>query len=156
MKLFIANCSRQAHHFNYKLPEKAQSFGVLIKSGQQHMIEQTEDVISHIIEQHEPYGLQPKNKVDKNFSGICYSVEKTVSESEIIQNSEQKLENLDDQSQAILEASALALNNAVDTAVIQGGVTPLNDGITLEVKGEAINQEQINPAKVDKKVQVKK
>ncbi len=30
MKLFIANCSRQAHTFNYKLPEKSQSFGVTI------------------------------------------------------------------------------------------------------------------------------
>lgn len=156
MKLFIANCSRQAHTFNYKLPEKTQSFGVTIPAGRQHMIEQTEDVIAHIIRQHEPYGFQPKNKVDDNFSGICYSIEKTVSTSEIIDNAEQRKENLDNQSQKILEASAVVLNNAVDNAVLQSGETPLSDGIQMEIKGEAIDQDQPNPAKVDKKVQVKK
>ncbi|HDC4619816.1 MULTISPECIES: hypothetical protein [Enterobacter cloacae complex] len=156
MKLFIANCSRQAHTFNYKLPEKTQSFGVTIKAGQQHVIEQPQDIIEHIIRQHEPYGFQPKNKVDKDFSGLCYSIEKVVTSSEILENSEQKLENLDEMSQKILEASAISLNNAVDNAVIQSGETPLSDGIQMEIKGEAINQDQPNPAKVDKKVQVKK
>lgn len=156
MKLFIANCSRQAHTFNYKLPEKTQSFGITIKAGQQHLIEQPPEVIDHIIRQHEPYGFQPRDKVDKHFSGICYSIEKTVSESEIIENNGQKQENLDDMSQSILEASAVSLNQAVDNAVLQGGETPKGDGITMEIKGEAVNQEQANPQKVDKKVQVKK
>ncbi|MGP0902096.1 hypothetical protein [Serratia sp. CY76391] len=156
MKLYIANCSRQAHNFNYKLPEKTQSFGVTIKAGAQHLLEYPPEVIEHIIRQHEPYGFQPRNKVDNNFSGICYSVEKTVSTNEIIENAEQKTENLDNMSQAILEASAVALNNAVDNAVIQSGEKPKDDGIQMEIKGEAVNQEQDNPPKVDKKLQVKK
>lgn len=156
MKLFIINCSRQSHNFNYKLPEKTQSFGVTIPSGKQHMIEQSQHIIDHILRQHEPYGLQPKNKVDKNFSGICYSIEKEASASEIVENSEQKLENLDDRSQQILEESALALNSQVENVVIQGGEIPKEDGIVMEIKGEAINQDQASPAKVDKKVQVRK
>ncbi|EPC3488021.1 hypothetical protein ACRZCU_000111 [Citrobacter freundii] len=156
MKLFVINSSRQAHTFNYKLPEKTQSFGFTIPSGKQQVIEQPPEVIDCIIKQHEPYGFQHKDKVDKHFSGICYSTDKEASSAEIIQNSEQKLENLDDQSQAILEASAATLNNAVESAVIQGGETPKDDGIVMEIKGEAINQDQANPAKVDKKVQVKK
>ncbi|HEY4437684.1 MAG TPA: hypothetical protein VGN40_16160 [Lelliottia sp.] len=156
MKLFVINCSRQAHTFNYKLPEKLQSFGVTIPSGKQHPIEQPPEVIAHIIRQHEPYGFQPKDQVDKNFSGICYSIEKEASSSEIIENFEQKIENLDNQSQQILEASAVALDVAVDNAIIQGGESPLADGIQMEIKGEAIDQDQPNPAKIDKKVQVKK
>lgn len=156
MKLFISNCSRQNHTFNYKLPEKQQSFGIAIPAGRQHMIEQPEDVISYIISQHEPYGLQHRDKVDKNFSGICYSLDKPLSSAQIIENAEQKLENLDDMSQAILEASAVALNNAVESAVIQSGETPLGDGIQMEIKGEAIDQDQPATTKVDKKIQVKK
>lgn len=156
MKLFIANCSRQAHILNYKLPEKTQSFGVTIPAGRQHMIDQPEDVIYHIISQHEPYGFQHRDKTDKNFSGICYELEKPLSSNQIIQNAEQKTENLDDMSQQILEVSAVALNNAVETAVIQSGEKPLGDGIQMEIKGEAIDQDQPNATKVDKKIQVKK
>lgn len=156
MKLFIINCSRQSHNFNYKLPEKTQSFGFTIPSGKQQCIEQPPEVIDCIIRQHEPYGLRDKNKVGKNFSGICYSTEKEASTSEIIENAEQNLEHLDDRSQEILEASALTLNNAVESAVMQSGMAPKEDGIVMEIKGEAINQDQANPEKVDKKVQVKK
>ena len=156
MKLFIINCSRQSHHFNYKLPEKSQSFGITIPSGKQHVLEQPPEVIECIIRQHEPYGFQHKDKVGKEFAGICYSTEEAATPSEIIDNSEQLLELKDDQSQAILEASAVTLNSQVESAVIQGGETPNADGITMEIKGEAINQDQENPAKVDKKIQVKK
>ncbi|MCZ5346692.1 hypothetical protein O5706_04940 [Escherichia coli] len=48
MKLYIANCSRQPHTFNYKLPEKTQSFGVTIPSGRQHMIENQSDAKWHL------------------------------------------------------------------------------------------------------------
>ncbi|KHN59926.1 hypothetical protein [Aeromonas hydrophila] len=156
MKLFIINCSRQAHNFNYKLPERTQSFGFTVPSGRQQVIEQPPEVIDCIIRQHEPYGFQHKSKVNKHFSGICYSTDGAATESEIIDKSEQKLENLDDRSQQILEASALTLNHAVESAVIQGGEAPKEDGIVMEIKGEAVNQDQVNPAKVDKKVQVKK
>lgn len=118
MKLYIANCSRQPHTFNYKLPEKTQSFGVTIPSGRQHMIENQSDIIDHIIRQHEPYGFQRCDKVDKNFSGICYSIDKPVSVGRIEDCAEQKTENLESMSEEILAASAVSLNNAVDQAVI--------------------------------------
>ncbi|MFW0766698.1 hypothetical protein ACN0IV_12745 [Trabulsiella odontotermitis] len=156
MKLIIINCSRQSHTFNYKLPEKMQSFGFTIPSGRQQVIEQPPEVIDCIIKQHEPYGLQHKDKVDKHFSGICYSIDKPATEAEIIGNSEQKTENLDEMSQKILEASAVTLNNAVEAAVVQGGETPKDDGIVMEVTGEAINQEQPDPEKISKTVKVKK
>ena len=102
MKLYIANCSRQPHTFNYKLPEKTQSFGVTIPSGRQHMIENQSDIIDHIIRQHEPYGFQRCDKVDKNFSGICYSIDKPVSVGRIEDCAEQKTENLESLSEDCL------------------------------------------------------
>lgn len=156
MKLFIANCSRQAHMFNYKIPENTQAFGVLIRAGQQHLLEYPPEVIQHIIGQHEPYGLQPRDKVNDKFSGICYSIEKVVKSSEIIDNAEQKVENLDNMSQEILNASAVSLNNAVEQAVLQGGEIPLGGGVEIEIKGEAVNTEQPDPPKLNKTVKVQK
>ncbi|HDT0657935.1 TPA: hypothetical protein QIB60_000536 [Enterobacter cloacae subsp. dissolvens] len=156
MKLFIANCSSQPHMFNYKLPEKHQPFGVKIRAGSQHMLENTADVINHIIKQHEPYGFQRSAKVDKNFSGICYSIDKPVTVGRIEENHEQKVENLDDMSQKILEANAVSLNNTVDNVVIQNGEKPKDDGVQIEIVGEAVNPDQENPPKLNKTVKVQK
>lgn len=156
MKLYIANCSRQAHTFNYKLPEKTQSFGVTIPPGRQHMIENLSDIIGHIIRQHEPYGFQPCDKVDKSFSGICYSIDKPVSVGRIEDGAEQKTENLKAMSEEILAASAVSLNNAVDQAVIQSGEKPQPGGVEIEITGEAVNTEQENPPSSKKTVKVQK
>lgn len=156
MKLFIANCSSQPHMFNYKLPEKHQPFGVKIRAGSQHMIENNADVINHIIRQHEPYGFQRCDKVDKNFSGICYSIDKPVTVGRIEENHEQKVENLDDLSQQILEANAISMNNTVDNVVIQNGEKPKDDGVQVEIVGEAVNPDQENPPRLSKTVKVQK
>lgn len=156
MKLYIANCSRQAHTFNYKLPEKSQSFGVTIRAGGQHMIDNQSDIIHHIIKQHEPYGFQLCDKVDGTFSGICYAIDKPVTVGRIEENAEQKIENLDDMSQSILEASAITMSNAVDDAVIQSGETPKQGEVQLEIKGEAVNLDQDNAPSLNKTIKVKK
>lgn len=156
MKLYIANCSRQAHNFNYKLPEKSQSFGVVIRAGSQHVIDNQSDIIHHIIKQHERYGLQRCDKVDKAFSGICYAIDKPVTVGRIEENAEQKIENLDDMSQAILEANTVSLSNAIDNAVIESGNTPKPGEVQLEIKGEAVNLDQDNAPSLDKTIKVKK
>lgn len=156
MKLYIANCSRQAHNFNYKLPEKSQSFGVTIRAGGQHMIENQSDVINHIIEQHEPYGFQRCDKVNKTFSGICYAIDKPVTVGKIEDNAEQKVENLDDMSQSILEANAISMSNAVDNAVLQSGEIPKPGEVQIEITGEAVNADQENAPSLKKTVKVVK
>lgn len=156
MKLYIANCSRQAHNFNYKLPEKAQSFGAVIQAGGQHMIDNQSDIIKHIIEQHEPYGFQRCDKVDHTFSGICYAIDKPVTVGIIVDNAEQKTENLDDMSQKILEANAVSLSNAVDQAVMQSGERPKPGEVQVEITGEAVNTDQDNAPSLSKTVKVAK
>lgn len=156
MKLYIANCSRQSHHFNYKLPEKSQSFGVTIPAGGQHMIENQSDVIHHLIEQHEHYGFQRCDKVDKTFSGICYAIDKPVTVGRIEENAEQKVENLDDMSQVILEANAVSMSNAVDSAVLQSGQMPKPGVVQIEITGDAVNPDQDNAPSLSKTIKVTK
>ncbi|MHA1063420.1 hypothetical protein ACR9GP_05860 [Enterobacter ludwigii] len=156
MKLFIANCSSQTHLFNYKLPERYQAFGATIRAGGQHMIENSADIIHRIIQQHEPYGFQRCDKVDKDFSGICYSIDKPVTVGRIEENHEQKIENLDEMSQKILVANAVSLNNAVEHAAIENGEKPKDEGIEIKLEGEAINQDQDNPPRLNKTVRVQK
>lgn len=156
MKLYIANCSRQAHNFNYKLPEKAQPFGAVIPAGGQHVIDNQSDIISHIIRQHEPYGFQRCDKVDHTFSGICYAIDKPVTVGIIVDNAEQKTENLDDMSQRILEANAVSLSNAVDNAVLQSGETPKPGEVQIEITGEAVNNDQDNAPSLKKTINVSK
>lgn len=156
MEFFIANCSRQPHLFNYKLPERTQPYAVKIHPGRQHSMNLDQDAINHIIRQHEPYGFQRCDKVDKNFSGICYSIGKPVQVGRIEENAEQKVENLDSMSEQILAASAVSLNNAVDSAALQHGEVPKNDGVQVEIVGEAINQDQVDPPRLNKTVRVQK
>lgn len=156
MKLYIANCSRQSHNFNYKLPEKTQQFGVTIKAGEQHVIDNQSEVISHIIKQHEPYGFQPCHKVDNHFSGICYAIDKPVTVGAIESGAEQKTENLENLSQEILEATAVSINNTINNEVIKSGETPVEDGVQIEIVGDAVNTEQTNAPSLKKTLKVGK
>ncbi|WP_336284213.1 hypothetical protein [Citrobacter arsenatis] len=146
MKLYVANCSRQKHHFNYKLPEKSQQFGKPIASGCQIMIEQNHDVIQHIIDQHARYGFSDIRRLDKNFSGICYSIDKEVDFAAFRKGAEQKTENLERQSMENLTAAAVALDNTIDREVMKTGevAAPSEQGVEMEIIGEAVDKEQEN------------
>ncbi|WP_336240447.1 hypothetical protein [Citrobacter werkmanii] len=159
MKLFVANCSRQKHQFNYKLPERLQQYGIYIRPGEQIMLDHDRETIMNIIEQHTPYGFQPCNKVDKSFSGICYSLDKEVTVGGFNQGAEQKTENLEDLSMEVLKAGALALDATIDSEVMKTGEVqaPAEIGAQIEIIGEPVNAEQDNAPsfrttlKVDKK-----
>lgn len=158
MKLFIANCSRQKHLFNYKLPERTQPYCLPIRPGEQGMIDNNSDVINMIIKQHEPYGLLPASKLDKSFSGICYSIDREVTLNSFRDGHDQKTENLENFSKDVLAASALALDATVDREVMKTGEVsaPNEDGVQLEIIGEPLNPEQENPPSFKTTVKVKK
>lgn len=155
MKIYIANCSRQKHKFNYKVPEKTQQFFKLILAGQQAVIEDLPEVIHHIIGQHEPYGFLPANRLGDDFGGICYSIDKPVSIGQFNNGIEQKIENMDDMSQKILEASAASINHTIEQEVLKTGEIP-RPGFELEIVGESVNQEQDNAPSLKKTVRVGK
>lgn len=159
MKLYIANCSRQTHNFIYKLPERTQQYGQPVRAGEQIIIENNADVIRHIIDQHAPYGFLAADKLAKNFSGICYSIDKEVSLARFKDGADQKTENLENLSKDILAAGALAMDQTVDNEVMKTGVVsgPSEKGVEIEITGEAVNKDQDNApsfnttVKVDKK-----
>ncbi|ECI5354363.1 hypothetical protein DVF26_21160 [Salmonella enterica subsp. enterica] len=156
MKLYIANTSRQTHHFTYKLPEKMQQYGFHIRPGNQELIEHAPEVINLIIEQHAPYGFLPSHKLDKTFSGICYSIDKEVTLSDFRDGTEQKTENLENMSKEILTASALALDQTIEQAVQQTGLVdgPAEQGAELEIVGEPVNKDQDNPPSMKATIKV--
>ena len=78
MKLHIANCSPQRHLFNYKLPERRQPFARHIPAGDQIAIDVQDTDITAIIDQHERYGFVDVTKIPKDFSGICYSIDREI------------------------------------------------------------------------------
>lgn len=156
MKLYLANCSRQKHIFNYKVPEKTQQFMQPIPAGSQIMLNYPEDVVMFILQQHEPYGLQHYRKVDKNFAGTCYAIDEPISAADIMNGVEQKTANLKQAGEDLLNASAVAYNNALDNAAAAAGEKPLGEGLVMEITGEAVNTDQPDPPSLDKKINVKK
>lgn len=158
MKLHIANCSRQTHNFTYKLPERTQQYGQPVRAGEQIVIENNADVIRHIIDQHAPYGFLAADKLNKTFSGICYSIDKEVDFSRFKDGADQKTENLENLSKDILAAGALAMDQTVDGEVMKTGVVsgPSEHGVEIEITGEAVNKDQDNAPSFSTTVKVEK
>lgn len=92
MKLYIANAKAQTESFTYRIPtpvgERTRGARVqIIPAGQQ--VEISGDLsrveIDAIISQHAKYGLVAADELDRNrdFAGLCYSVDKPVTSSRI-------------------------------------------------------------------------
>ncbi|QBY43979.1 hypothetical protein QE197_10930 [Arsenophonus nasoniae] len=136
MKLFIANCTHQKHKFNYKLPESYQSFGMDIDKGQQIQLpEMTSSEIEYVISQHESYGLTDVKRINKKFSGLCYSIDNPISVSKIKDGQCQKNENLESMSEEIMKNTAAASLQNLEQKILETGNIP--DGSVLEIDIEA-------------------
>lgn len=152
MKLYVANCTHQTHFFNYKLPERTQPHGVMIKPGKQEVIENSPEAIAFIVDQHAGYGLVDAKYVGPEFSGLCYSIDKPVTSTQIMDGHLQNQENLENVSQEILENTAGAFAQNLESTMRQAGSEdPIGD-VEMKITGEAINKDQKNAPKLDKKV----
>jgi len=156
MKLYISNCTHQTHFFNYKLPERMQPHGIMIKPGKQEVLEHPPEAIHYIIEQHAAYGFTDIKNCKPGFSGICYSIDKPVTSSQILAANEQKQEDLENVSQEILENSAAALTQTIENTMRQAGSDENIGDVEMKITGEAINKEVANPPKLEKKITVTK
>lgn len=80
MKLFIANTTKQHHHFNYRHPEMG-ARSLMIKAGTQINFDvlSTDDIDS-IVSQYRIYGMQNADEISrlKGFVGFSYRVDKPV------------------------------------------------------------------------------
>ncbi|HGJ5860605.1 MAG TPA: hypothetical protein ACHBX6_13140 [Arsenophonus nasoniae] len=152
MKLYIANCTNQKHRFNYKLPENTQPFFVDIEKGKQIQLpDMSGDFVDYIISQHEGYGLTEIKKVNKNFSGICYSIDRPISVSALINAQEQKIENLENSSQEILEHTAAAAFKNTEQKLIEAGHQPIGAPLEISIESEPIDPNVETKAKPTKR-----
>jgi hypothetical protein len=86
MKLYVANCTKQPHDFQYWEQEGRRPFSRNISAGSQIAIDLgTRDAVDHVIGQHEQYGLTHVRelKEGKPFSGLAYSIDAPMNVDEI-------------------------------------------------------------------------
>lgn len=88
MNLFIANTSKSHHDFIFRRPENKQTTMMQIKAGQQVQVLKgvDKDVIDFVLDQHRKYGMISGDEAAKRhagYTGLCYSVDKPVSEKQM-------------------------------------------------------------------------
>lgn len=114
--LYVANTTKQAHEFVYRVPEDHQPKKVVIKAGAQVVVHAPNlplEVVSAIVEQHERYGLMDVAELDrrKPFIGLCYRFDKPINVEKIMQADEHNFDVLEGvSSDARKVAAAAALN----------------------------------------------
>lgn len=81
MKLYIANTTKQRHIFTFRVLESGRLRQIPINHGSQMMVhEGSTEELNAIISHHAVYGLVDASKIDQNkdFIGLCYSIDKPV------------------------------------------------------------------------------
>lgn len=134
MKLYVANCTNQVQDFIYRLPETASSRQQQIAIGGQVRIsgDLGQKDIDAIVEQHSKYGLVDVGSIDRErqFMGMCYSVDKPVDLKYVERAFEFNLRRLEDMGRKFRQEAAVAVSNAVEE---QGsGLTALEMSVIEE------------------------
>ena len=138
MKLYIANCSKQEFNFTWMDLENPQPFMRKLRSGTQTEIDGSPDRISHIIKQHEVYGMMEVSKVGKGFGGIAYRVDEPLSVSAIENGFTQKDQEAIDRAQNARNITAAAADGILSTKAQEMGLKQTS-GLEIEVVEERKN-----------------
>jgi len=82
MKMFVANCTKQARDFTYRLPDKGSRMQ-RIEIGQQIQVagDLSKPEVDSIIDHYSLYGMKSVEEARKSkgaFTGLCYSLDKPV------------------------------------------------------------------------------
>lgn len=144
MKLYIANCSRQPHLFNYKLPERTQPFSQRIPAGQQVCLDLSKDEVSHIISQHQPYGFAQVNKLPRSFAGLCYSVDKQIDLDGIMHGAAEVKDTLKKRGEEVRKNSVATMDSKLTQAATAHGKNAA-DGLQVDIEGQPINPMDESP-----------
>lgn len=141
-KLYVANTTKQDHHFAYKAPEDRNNRQQLIKSGTQIMVyrDDTLAVLTAIVDQHLKYGLIDAAKIDQTepFIGLCYSFDKPIPVDKIMYVSEHNDDALLERGLDIRKTQAAALFGQIqDAGGREQGLSSLEIEIAEETKADA-------------------
>jgi hypothetical protein len=145
MKMFIANCTKQAQDFFYRLPGTPSPRSQHIPIGGQIQISGTLSTpdIDAIIEQHGKYGLVSVDEVDrtKPFFGTCYSIDRPVSVDKLRRAVAHNSVVLTERGVEMRREAAIAVNQAVENA--SPTLEALEMSVVEEKSGDGPEHEQI-------------
>lgn len=118
MKLWVANTTKQNHHFTFRLPLRGDGFRApLIKAGQQICIDDhTSDEIKEIIRQNERYGLIDAaefSRRGRKFVGRIYSIDAPVQMDQMLQTFEGNDHALEEQARERQVLQGAAVQDAI-------------------------------------------
>jgi hypothetical protein len=118
MKLYIGNATKQIFNFLYRVPEATGVRSQEIQIGAQVQVsgELSMEAVEMIIDQHIRYGLVDASKIDqaREFSGLCYSVDKPINIRSIEKLMEHNTDELIKLGKKIRQEAAISGNNALE------------------------------------------
>jgi hypothetical protein len=119
MKMFVANATKQAVQFLYRIPESSGVRAQDIPIGGQVQLSQDLPVesVNMIVEQHQRYGMVEAAQAyrSKGFAGLCYSLGSPVKMDTIAALIDHNTDMLVELGQKIRQESAVSANNVLDS-----------------------------------------
>lgn len=123
MDLYVANLTRQHQNFSFRMPGSGKLMQIPIRIGEQARVlrDESQIIITKIVEQHEPYGMIPVSEINraKPFVGLCYSVDKKINVDAIMAGLEHNTEVLVDRGREIRRAAAVQTSNMIENALAE-------------------------------------
>lgn len=127
MDLYVANCTRQVHHFQYRMPESNKLLEQHIPIGGQIRVasgDLNSPAIDGIIAQHAPYGLVRVDDIirGKSFHGLCYSIGKPIRADRIRGLMDQNNGVLVERGKELRKEAAVAANDILERSLADSGL----------------------------------
>ncbi|MBV8060474.1 MAG: hypothetical protein JO253_02970 [Alphaproteobacteria bacterium] len=160
-KLYVANCTKQDHHFLFRVPEinRESPFHMKIGVGKCEQIykEDSTDVLDAIIRQHTDYGLVRVDEVDrtKEFIGMCYQIDKPINVDAIVRAINHNDEVLAQRGVELRKETAVAISEqaarearevggaltsmevSIEEVVENGDTAKINESVEVVAEGQA-------------------
>lgn len=147
--MYIANCTRHHFVFHVRVPERRDAFRIDIQSGHQKKFPADLNAAAkeNVVKQLERFGAVPAHDINstiKRFGGIIYSLNKPITEEQIVYANENQLDSAQTRSveQATRSALAAELANRDNTKGKQQKRIAKTIGIEVLKKDSERGQEE--------------
>ena len=121
MKLFIGNATRQVMDFRYRDLETMAPRSQKIQPGSQIKIsgDLTTEMIDHVINQHDKYGMVAETKIDqaRAFHGTCYAINQPITATRLVYLMDGNIEHLVKRGNEIRRTNAVAHSEGVNNVL---------------------------------------
>lgn len=150
MDMFVANATKMEYDFVYRVPESSGLRSQKIPVGGQVKLSGNLSVadIDSIIEQQSRYGMIAADAIDrsKDFSGLCYSVDKPVQSPKIERLMHHNTRELVKMGQKIRQEAAISSSNVLENQLDESGRPEALRNFEMSVVEENHDDRDENPA----------